>query len=355
MPPKVAVVMLLAGLLCASARAAEELTAKHHKAIKSGKEWLVKAQNKDGSWGMDHRTSADVAATALCGLALLSSGATARDGYDTETIQALQKAVEFLLARSKKTAGGRDISEGETSEFQTYVGKNIHSYFTVLFLSQVYGMRPAILSSDGYDEIRETLGKFTDLIAKSQDKDGSWHKETYSSLQATAVAWMSLRSANSTGVPIKHAQVDKTLKFIRRQYQPGQKMFCAREGNGNAIYDTASAIRILYGSGLRDDPSTRMAVDHLLDQLTKGAWGHSFLTNTGEDYPAAMMLCHALVQEGGSRWERWFKFCGDRFLKLQNKDGSWTATSCLRGRTVPTACGLLCLQTPYRLLPLQDL
>ena len=39
--------------------------------------------------------------------------------------------------------------------------------------------------------MKEAITKMTNSIAMSQEADGSWHKETYSSLQATAYAWTS--------------------------------------------------------------------------------------------------------------------------------------------------------------------
>ena len=356
-----ATVVLGLGLpaLSFSADGFEEFSLKTQKSVKDGRVWLLKAQNKDGSWGMDHKTPTDVSASCLAGLALLSSGDNERDGCDAETIQALQKCVSFLVQRAKKARPGRDIAEGETGEFQQYVGQNVATYFATLFLSQIYGMRAAnaVLSEDAYADMKEALQKLTDTIAACQDSDGSWHKNTYASLQSTTMAWMALRSANSTGLKIRHATVDKTLKFVRKQFDPTQRLYQARrgDGGGNVIYDTASCLRILYGSGLRGEKEVVAAMDTLLDKLTKNEWGHGFLTNTGEDYPAAFFISHALVQEGGARWQKWHRFATDRFLKLQNKDGSWTATSCLRGRTVPTACALLCLQTPLRVLPVQDL
>jgi len=338
---------------------AEEYSLKAQKSVKDGRIWLLKAQNKDGSWGMDHKSPTDVSATCLAGLALLSSGDNEREGYEVETSQALQKCVAFLLQRAKKARAGRDIAEGEAGEFQQYVGQNVATYFATLFLSQIYGMQGthAAFSGDASADMKESLQKLTDTIALCQDNDGSWHKNTYASLQSTTMAWMALRSANSTGINIRHATVDKTLKFVRKQFDPAQKLYQARrgDGGGNVIYDTTSCLRIMYGSGLREEKEVVAAMDTLLSKLTASEWGHGFLTNTGEDYPAAFFLSHALVQEGGARWQKWHRFATDRFLKLQNKDGSWTATSCLRGRTVPTACALLCLQTPLRVLPVQDL
>ena len=342
---------------CALARpspAFEELSKEQIKSAERGMQWLLKAQNADGSWGMDHKTAPDVAATCISGLALLAAGNTNRDGPDAACVKALDKAVQYVLKRARSAGAHRDIAEGERSEVQTYVGERVHTFFAVLFLSQIYGSRTLDLPVESYNEMKEAITKMTNSIAMTQEGDGSWHKETYSSLQATAYAWMALRSADSAGIPIRHAAVERTLKFIKSQYNPGTKLF--NSVSNNEIYATASAMRILHGMGKWKEREDKEATDTLLKMICKGGgMGQGFLTNTGEDFTASVLITHAIIKEGGANWECWFDFVRTRLLKIQNGDGSWTATSCLRGRTFPTACALLCLQAPTRLLPILDL
>ncbi len=351
------VLMVLGVGACVLARlcpAFDELPKEQIKSVERGTQWLIKAQNGDGSWGMDYKTQADVAATCISGLALLAAGNTNRDGPDPACVKALDKAVQYVLKRARNAGAHRDIAEGERSEVQTYVGERVHTFFAVLFLSQVYGSRAVDLPVESYNEMKEAITKMTNSIAMSQESDGSWHKETYSSLQATAYAWMALRSADSAGIPIRHAAVDRTMKFIKNQFNSGTKLFNSQ--SNNEIYSTASAMRILHGMGKWKEREDNQATDTLLKMICKGgSMGQGFLTNTGEDFTASVLITHALVKEGGERWECWFDFVRTRLLKIQNADGSWTATSCLRGRTFPTACAMLCLQTPYRLLPILDL
>jgi len=324
------------------------------KSAEHGIQWLIKAQNADGSWGMDFKSPPDVAATCIAGLSLLAAGNTNRDGPDPACVKALDKSVQYVLKRARSAGAHRDIAEGERSEVQTYVGERVHTFFAVLFLSQVYGSHAIDLPAESYNEMKEAITKMTNSIAMSQESDGSWHKETYSSLQATAYAWMALRSADSAGIPIRHAAVDRTLKFIKSQFNPSTKLFDST--SNNAIYSTASAMRILHGMGKWKEREDSQATGELLRLICKGGtMGQGFLTNTGEDFTASVLITHALVKEGGEHWETWFDFVRTRLMKIQNSDGSWTATSCLRGRTFPTACALLCLQAPTRLLPILDL
>ncbi len=347
----------LAALMCLSRTFGfDETTPEHLKSIDRGTAWLLKAQNGDGSWGNDMRTRADVAATSCAAMALLANGNTSRDGMSREAVQAVQKATGYILKRVRAMRPGRDIAEGESSDIQNYVGLRGHSIFALIFLSQVYGCGPAEPQFADRDELKEAVTRLADTVASAQDSDGSWYKDTYSGLQATAWAFQALRGANSCAVPVRYASIPKTLAFIRLRFNPNSHLFSPLTDNGgNPIYASASGIRILYGMGLWNSPEYSKAADALLNRVARPPGDMSFLTDTGEDFMAAVLITHALIKEGGPHWEQWFTFCRNRMLKIQNMDGSWTATSCLAGRVFPTAFSLLCLETPNRLLPLQDL
>jgi hypothetical protein len=344
-------------LVClASSFGFEEITSEQIKSVDRGTAWLLKAQNSDGSWGVDMRTRADVSATACAGLALLSNGNTSREGPNPECVRAVQRATTYLLKRVRAMRPGHDIAEGESSDIQRYVGLRGHSIFALIFLSQVYGNGPADFPLTDRDELKRALTLLADTVAGGQDPDGSWYKDTFSGLQATAWAFQALRGANSAGIPIRHATIQKTMAFIRLQYSASTHMFSPMSDNGgNPVYASAAALRILYGMGMWNSPEYKKAADALLNRVARPPADQGFLTDTGEDFMAAVLITHALVKEGGPHWEQWFTFCRNRLLKIQNSDGSWTATSCLAGRVFPTAFGMLCLETPNRLLPLQDL
>jgi len=337
----------------------DEASDAQRKSLEKGVQWLLKAQNKDGSWGLDSKDGqADPTCTALAGLVLLSDGNTERDGLSNEKVKAIRGAVEFILSRARKAKD--DISLTQTSLIQGKLGHTVHNHFAVVFLTQVYGMRSGDLdmSAEVNAVLKPAIQKLTDFIARTQETDGSWHKNTFGSLKATCMAWLALRAAGSTGVPINGAKLDKTLQFIKKSYSSSTKLFHldGRGGNGDyqTLYATSSAIRVLQGSGLGNENMTLNAIDEFIKQCREGHWKQMFLSVEGEDYLAAMMMTHALVTENGERWKKWFPFIRDSLVKRQNADGSWTTTACISGRTFATACALVCLATPNRLLPIQE-
>ena len=350
---RIAVLVLLPALLLpAAAQERAEVTDKQVRAIDRGTKWLLKAQNKDGSWGLDTGNPGDVTCTSLAALAMMAAGNTEKNGPDSASVDAVRAATEWVFNRARKAKN--DIVAGEVTLIQNKLGAKVHNFFAVVFLTQIYGMRPVWLGAAALEEMREILSNLVNIIAQSQEPDGSWHKETFGSLKATCMAWLALRSASSAGIEIRKAAVDRTVAFIKKQYNSGTRLFDkSGQGGYQAIYATASSLRVLQGMGLGKSEECLGAAEAFL-KFVKGPMGAQFLTVEGEDFLSAAMMSHALVHEEGERWAAWFPFIRDQLVKRQNSDGSWVSTACITGRTFPTACSLLTLETPYRLLPLQE-
>lgn len=331
-----------------------EMNERQRRSIEKATDWILKSQNRDGSWGLERGSAGDITCTALAGLALMSAGNTGRNGPDGRSVEALRAATTYLHERAVKARA--DIVSGSVTLIQNKLGTKVHNFFAVIFLTQIYGMRPPWLEQENLEEMREILGKLTTIIAGSQESDGSWHKNTFGSLKATCMAWLALRAASSAGIEIKRAAVDRTVDFIKRQYNASTKLFDRGGGGGGyqAIYATASSIRVLYGMGYSKSPEATGAADAFLRFVRGGQMGGQYLTVEGEDYLSAAMMTQALIREPGERWTQWFKFIRDELIRRQNGDGTWTTTACITGRTFPTSCALLALQAPCRLLPLQD-
>jgi hypothetical protein len=170
------------------------------------------------------------------------------------------------------------------------------------------------------------------------------------------MAWLALRSAASTGVPIKHAAVDKTVKFIKGQYNPSNKLYDGgnQMGGYQSLYSTAVCVRVMVGMGEGQKQQTLEAVDQFIKNVKSGEWSGMYLTVEGEDYLSALIMTHSLIQHEGERWQTWFTFIRSALCKRQNADGSWVTTACITGKTFPTACALLTLTAPNRLTPIQQ-
>lgn len=340
--------------------AGDEITDRSERAVERAITWMLRQQNKDGSWGLDARgvSGTCLTTTSLVAVALMSAGNHERGGPNRDCVEAVHRALEYVLEKARRKPA--DIAHGNNTLVQGKLGKRVDTFFSVVFLTQAYGMRGPWVPPENLEEMREILEQMADSIAKSQESDGSWHKEHFGALKATAMAWLALRSASSAGVDIRTATVDRVVNFMKKAHNPSTGQFDRTYGNQGyggyqSIYSTASALRVLYGMGEGNSAEAKKGSDAFLKMVGKGgAMGSQFLTVEGEDYLCAALMTQSLMMEEGALWKKWFPFVRDELVKRQANDGTWTTTACISGKTFPTACAVMTLTTPYRLLPLYE-
>jgi hypothetical protein len=66
------------------------------------------------------------------------------------------------------------------------------------------------------------------------------------------------------------------------------------------------------------------------------------------------LITHALFLTQQGAWREWYPKIVKALLACQNKDGSWTGHHCITGRVFCTACSVVVLLTPDRLLPMGE-
>ncbi len=324
------------------------------EAIQRAIKWLISAQNRDGSWGLDSRGSGDPTCTVVAALALMANGTTERGGPEPDRVEAVRKALDYILTLASRM--NAEFWPWEVTLIQNKLGHTVHTFFAAVFLTQVYGMRATYVKEESLEELKDAISKMVGQIVRTQEPDGSWHKNTFGSLKATCMAWLALRSAASSGLDVEAASVQKIIAFIKTQHNPATKLFDRMTGNGNyqTIYATACCLRVLYGMGQGNSPEAKSATDAFIDFVKKSQMSAAFLTVEGEDYLSAALVTQALLIEQDQRWNNWFPWITGELVKRQAKDGTWTSTACITGRTFPTSCALLTLQAPYRQLPIGE-
>ena len=97
----------------------------------------------------------------------------------------------------------------------------------------------------------------------------------------------------------------------------------------------------------------KQAAKALINFVKKGFKGQ-FLSVEGEDYMSAALVTQALMFEDGPLFAEWYPWICKRLIDKQAKDGSWTGTACISGRTFATCNSLLTFQAPNRLLPILE-
>lgn len=322
--------------------------------VSRGLRWLLRAQNRDGSWGLDAGTPPDITCTSVAALALMAGGNTERGGPDEDSVAAVRKAVGFVVKRVDRTRGNFSLPEPTLP--QRKLGAQVDSFFAAVLLSQTFGQR-GIWEPVELEDFKDRISCLVRRILETQESDGSWSKETFGSLKGTCMAWLALRSASSVGLDVEKAPLGKIIALVLQQYNPASKLFdkANRNGGYQSIYSTGSCLRVLYGMGEGNSCQAREATDAFMKFVKTPQNGAAYLTVEGEDYLSAALMSQALLIEQDDRWSSWSSWITQELEKRQAKDGSWTTTACISGRTFATACAVLALQTRGRLLPIFEL
>lgn len=320
-----------------------EITPEIQKAIEKGIDWLLTAQNNDGSWGHDIKSPPEVGITSVVGMSFMSLGTTPRGGKPNKVLEPLKKGLSYVIKFGKERRAMFD----EESVLEREVGRKIHFYLTSLFLSQVQG--ETVLQEVEYEDLKNMVKKINHRIDQEQDKDGFWHDQNL--FLSSATAWLALRSAYASGLTIRHASVEKTIDYLKKAYNPKTKTF-GNEQHRNSVV-LASSLRILYGYGLGNSDEAIGGTERMLkDGFNDGGRQNPL---GAEHYLAAVYATQSFRhKEKEKLWLEWYQYISKYLLKLQNQDGSWTGSRCITARTFCTACAILTLTTPYRLLPMLE-
>lgn len=185
---------------------ADEVPAKYKPAIEKGLAWLAQQQNKDGSWsGRDQ--SADVAGTAMAGLAMLMEGSTATRGKYAERIR---KAVEWICENCQTGVDDGLIGARNRLDRTNYM---IGQAYAVLFLASARARAEKIdgkslearLAKARQRELDDVLKRAVQFIAKAQSTTGGWFyisaKEAQDQEEASSTMpqVLALRAARQAG------------------------------------------------------------------------------------------------------------------------------------------------------------
>lgn len=308
------------------------------QSIHRGLGWLTQAIRRNGTVAPDEYGEADLACTAITGLALMAEGSTPRSGRYAQDCERVLYAVLDLSRR--RLESGNSISL-----VQRKIGRNADLFFAALFLSQAYGEMPF-----DRDLIRDTLKQLVNRICESQGADGTWGDEAWAPVLGTVMGWESLRSAHTAGLRID-ASADLVAKALQRtlieSYRPPRDNSWMHE-----FYKETASLRVLYSSRYRDNELIDRTVERLLKLArTERA---TFDSAGGEEYLAFYLVSECLLKERRANWSEWNPLVTDNLIRIQNSDGSWTGHHCITSRTFCTAAALLTLLAPRLNLPISD-
>ncbi len=308
--------------------AAEQLVAARDR----GLDWLVAAQQEDGSWGSGgFRGSAAVTAQGL--LALLGSGSTPTAGPHAV---AAGRAVDFLLACCQ--ADGL-IAGNEAAAHGPMYG---HAFATLALAEclgeeSASGLRPKLVAAAG-------------LIAAAQAAGGGWRYQPLpqeGDVSVTAALLVAIRALATAGVDVDQKMAERAVGFLQRlQNEDGGFRYLADPGP-SAAPRTAAALFALQLAGVHGgviDRGFAWLDRQPIEQETDDGY-----RMYGLAYAAAARWQWLLATGDTAAWDGWFAGVVPLLLAEQQSDGSWADRSC---REYGTAAAVSVLQTPAGLLPI---
>jgi hypothetical protein len=295
--------------LLAAPRRPEGVTAEIEHMVARGADYLVRTQNRDGSWNnMGGYGAYPTAMTALAGTGLLATGSTPTRGPHSRGIA---KAAEFLLRLARPD--GLIASPAED-------GRSLHGHgFAMLFLAEVYGMEQ---DADWHRRLHDALTRAVRITERCQSRAGGWYYTPNmdgDEGSVTVTQIQGLRACRDAGIQVSATTVRNAVRYIERSANAdGGIRYQMAFSGGSQPAITAAAVATLYNAG-------------------------------NYDY-SQLYYAQAKYQRGGSEWARYYRAISQRLAQAQNGDGSWNGDQV--GTSYGTAIALIILQLPYQYVPI---
>jgi hypothetical protein len=311
-------------------------------AAERGIRFLLLAQNPDGSFGDNPGGRGEVGNTAIAALALMAHGNTPSRGPHWRE---LRRALDWVRRRTRGFADGWTRLDEQTL-LHRKLGENADLYAVALFYSQVLGHN---LDVQEEEVMQRELGNMVARIAALQKTNGEW-ETSYEPMLTTILAWLALKQAHAAGISIPQASPQKVVRYLRQDCLDAGGVFREQKwGRAERFVTQAGAVRVLLGESLGQEPDVRRAKAKLLGmRFDQDVGSHT----GGEEFLGALFATQAFQLEQDGSHERWYPKIDKALRACQNKDGSWIGHHCLTGKVFCTACSVMALLTPDRLLPM---
>jgi hypothetical protein len=294
------------------------------KIYERGLQFLVAAQNEEGSFPGQYGT--EPATPAMAMMAMFAHGDDPNHGPYAKSIK---RSLEFLLKNADQDTG--------------YLGRSMYNHgFATLALAEAYG---AVQD----ERIGPALKKAVELILTSQEKNRfkAWRYSPDAQDADSTVSgacFVALIAARNAGLRVPDAAIDGALKFYNdcQDVRSGGIGYLPGSGaNGRAT--TAIGVAVFAYARKKDQPTFTKALKALKETNRDDGGGYPFYY----EYYAAQ----ALFQGDLKAWQEWNDKRVQQLTDTQNEDGSWDAGL---GPGLSTAFGLLSIALNYRYLPIYE-
>jgi hypothetical protein len=310
-------------------------------------QWLVAAQNEDGSWGAETRSqSPDVATTAIAGIALIRMGHMGSQG---ELQARTRRAVDYVVSAVQRAPADQIAVQEPGTLPQRKLGRNVDTYLAAQFLAEALPTLPR----DGRGPAEAALADCVRRIERAQGPDGSFSKDGWAPLLSSAFAANGLHAAGLAGAKVDEKKLARADANLMGKYDEKTRSFDNRESAGVDLYSAAASViaasRVQAAvpaspEGARDLKLKADAVSKGVgDQLSNEGLMRGFGTYGGEEHVSYMMTAEAKAAVGGVEFATFHKQMRVRLAQIQRDDGTWRGDHCITSTTFCTAASLITL------------
>ena len=323
----------------------------------AGLDYLARHQNPDGGWNLGASgRPADLSNTSIAGLAFLRGGGSMTRGTAATV---LTGAAEFV---TRTVAASDDQTLIHPSNGDPLVhadlGPGIDAILAAWFLAELLDQE---VPREAEERIRMTLRRLVNVIGSA--RTGGMLDHHGSRVLSLALAARALRRASDCGIAIDEAVLQGLIHEADAMARTGS--------NAAADFYQCAAVAgtLLTGSDALPPASPPTALIRLADQPARDTNGKPVDTarnqnsladvsatvsrtvanpawqgvsaSGGEISIATMLIGDMLHSTRSNAWPAWNRRVGQGFAQTQNRDGSWTGTSCINGRVFCTASAVL--------------
>jgi hypothetical protein len=317
----------------------KHITPKAQQTIKKALDYLASTQTEDGNWnGTPDAVAYPTVMASLAGMAFLAHGDTPSRGPYAENIR---RTEQFIIGNARPS--GIITSPAEDGSRSMYG----HG-FSLLFLSEVYGMETDMRT---HDTLKKVIQNAIKLTAAGQSGAGGW---TYvpgegDEGSVTVTQMQGLRAASNAGFNVPKGTVAAAVKYLEACKTPeGGIEYSLGSGGGPRLAISAAAIATLYNAGQYDSKLADDCLNFVVKQfdMTRGQWAKG----TGHEFYTHLYASQAFYQAGDKYWDAYFPQTRDQLISMQNGNGSWDGDGI--GPVYGSAIGAIILQLPYKFLPI---
>ncbi|TWT90256.1 Squalene--hopene cyclase [Pseudobythopirellula maris] len=322
-------------------------TAATESAVMAGLEWLIRQQQRNGSWSLQGpyddgaRVENQQAATAMALLAFQGAGYTPASAEDSRYRRAVEKAWPWLLETQ--------LDDG--SFFRQ--GANSHRFYTH---GQCTIALCELLSMTGDEQYREPAQAAVDFLVRHQATEGGWKYDPGEGSDTSVTGWalMALKSARIAGLHVPSDVFVRIGEFLDLVARVDGSRYGYMKPDGYTTSMTAEGLLCRqYLGWAREDFRLRQGVDYLLDNRPEWRRGK----RDAYYWYYATQVCHHM---GGEDWRAWNsvtrELLPEQQVKRGRERGSWSPDGdrwgSHGGRLYITCLSIYTLEVYYRHLPI---